>query len=397
MSLVLALTLAVQKPHIVEVIAPGTGRVVVQALVKLPEMGAADLAKAIALKETLLEGSRLTSRHALWAEATHAGSPPRVILMPDHLRIELAAPPGGLSRLARVLKGLLREPLLPPERVAHVLETLPFRRRPIWQVALWPEAGMPIKLARPEVLDLWRRAARADHVVLAVGGALEPGEAERAFEGLWDRVVTAPQAATPPDAQVPVRDTGTVVSVLELRGEPFSARLADLPVRILALFALGTGKTAPMTQLLREEQKLSYHQDAVLWPHALGFQPRLLVLRRLEDQEDGMTTLAGIRRDLLESVANWREVDRQRAVALAESTLTRGLLWNPLAFQPDGAIGRSFEDQLFLAAYWKLKTGEVLDEARLVRLMRLVRLEDLKEAAEAILANSKPIWIRGRQ
>ncbi len=376
--------LAAQEPLFVEIPDPEAAHCVLVAVVKLPELEAGERAAARAFASVAFEETGRFSAAQIRAWGSQTGVPPRALLMPDHLRLEISMPKGQLDTGVSILSSILREPVLRDEVVREAMAQLRTQERSVWQRGLWAwDSRLPAPTAE-DVRKFHGRCVRPEALAIAVAGAFSPGEAEEA----WTKRLqgwSPPKASgafSQPSAPRPEDAHGQGARIFELAMPPFSATDAAFATRLLAVAALGVGKGASAFRVLREERGWSYRQETFLWPVPLGFQPRLLfATTRPEADVNGRAA-----RDALKAaVAEWTQADLSRAMGLLEATLKHGIGPNPLYLAPEGPLGQGLADRAFLAAYWPLKTGRPFDADKLIAQMRYVRLSDLKETANQML------------
>ncbi len=362
----------------------------IQAVARLPRLDAREMALLRVVARAVTRGTSDFVRRDI-VELTLGGERPRCTVMPDHLRLELAVPPGALRQGLMLLESLVLNAALPQQALDDATEAI-FRRQPgYWEAALWgvdlPRASAKAREARA----LYRRVFHPRRLFLGVGGSFNAGEAQTE----WQRRATAwPQLpnekiAPPPAAYPSLRTNPGGATTVELRAPAFASDDPSLPLRMLALFALGSGKGASMHRVLREKNGWSYFQEAVLWPEAEGWRPRLIMAMMPTDQAAAVAELA--RAELFEDAQNWTEKDRLRALGMAEAALLRGLEVHPVYVTVDGPYARSLADRTFLAAYWPMKTGASWDPESLLNRMRDVPLEGLKAAAQDTLAKARAV------
>lgn len=377
-----------QGGQVIELPDPTVDSVSIQAVVKLPELSIRQRSLLRVVANSLAEDTATFSRAQMSEVAARVGSRMRVTLMEDHLRLsfDVLAPDikNGLSMVASVL----REPALTDDVLKQASEDLQFRRVDYWrQTLLGVQFEMP-RYNRRDLDELRALVLRPENVTLGVAGKFEPGEAAQQWAELESRW-QAGRIPRPSGEAIPSRALNKIdgtESVFELRGPEIRPRDADFPTKLLAVFALGTGKGGSLFKIAREKLGWSYRQESVLWPTPGGLAPRLLVAQSASDEIDKRAET--LRTELLEEIKNWTEQDRKRAIGMAEGALVRGLEVSPLYFLPDRPVTTTGADQAFLAAYWKMKTGEVWNPQRLLASMSLVTVDDLKGTAQEMLASS---------
>jgi hypothetical protein len=149
-----------------------------------------------------------------------------------------------------------------------------------------------------------------------------------------------------------------------------------------------------MFERLRDEKAWSYRQESVLWPTANGFAPRFIMASG--DKTPGPELAKAMREQLIDAVNAWTEADVARARGMAEAVMTRGIAMSPLYFNPSWPVEDSLDDQVFLAGYWRMKTGSDWNPRKLLGQMAVANLGDLKEAALDMLTTAIPHIIPAR-
>ncbi|MBI1755976.1 MAG: insulinase family protein [Fimbriimonas ginsengisoli] len=374
---------------------PTASMVVIEAVVFHPKAGPYDQPMLEVLARTLFEGTDTYPRDELRRLSLGSGGPLRCSTMPDALRIEIGVSPDRLAKGLAVLRSLLTEPLLPDAVVERVKAELPFANRSPWAEAQQPEVLNFGLVRQPDLARFSRRLFRSNHLSVAVSGPFRPNEARDA----WMRATSDWQDdpvdfSTPEAANLPEQKRHSkAVTTIELRGTEFSAADTTVPAKVLAAFALGVGKQSAVFRVLRERLRLSYRQEAFLWPTAGGFVPRVVFAVKPSEREGDLGAKAAdaLRKD----VASWTETDRQRAFAMAEAVFERGLDLNPMHLSLLGPQANSQDGRTFLAAYWPVKMGSPWNERRFMASLRAVSLETMRSEADASLATAKVYTISG--
>ncbi|HJP84174.1 MAG TPA: hypothetical protein VJ835_11800, partial [Fimbriimonadaceae bacterium] len=229
---------------------------------------------------------------------------------------------------------------------------------------------------------------RPENITIGVGGKIEPGVASRKWEE-WTSDWKAPKLPRldyRSEAAGKSADSPRL-SVIEFVGDSFPSRDAAFSTRLLALTAIGTGKSAALWEVSREDLGLSYRQESMLSPSPDGFFPRVIVATSHKDDlpEQSEKLCAA----LIAKVERWTDTDRKRAMGMAEAYLIHGSDMSPLYFSQSWPITNGLEDEVFVRAYWRLKTGENWNPYQLLGRMGFVELKDLQETALRFLKNAK--------
>ncbi len=383
-------------PKTAELVDANADTVVVQAFVPAPEMGARDAAAWRVLGRVLLLGTREFSRDQVMRYGSQAGLAPVVVTMPDFMRVEFVAPKGGLSVAGELLEAVVKRPILPELDIRESTARLLGTHRQAWSEALWPVVPAWESVRVEDVRSLYARAFRPERVTFAVGGAIKPGEgiAEMAKRFVKWSVQRPPRARYDlPVKPMPAREEP--VSTFELRGEAVNPATPNGSATMLATFALGVGKEGAMFRVLREQMGLSYRQEALLWPSATGWVPRLMVARRARPDEAG--TVGAMREALLADVAKWDENARVRALAMAEASVLRQMPLNPFWLDAGGPMGDNLSDRTAWRGYLTMVGSGAVDERLLLDSMRNVTLEQMQAAAKSLLEGASATVVAGKR
>lgn len=360
--------------------------IVVEAVVGLPVLTQRQFAAAQLLARTMLMGNGFYTGRQLRGYGGQTGRPPAVAVMPDHLRISLSLPPNELALAVSMIASMLKQATCTEDDLARAKSqtSLPTG---VWERALRPWS-LPVEQVKlTDIQALSAAIFRPENVRVTFAGAFKLGEAVEAWslrvDG-WNPPKAALKAGPEPTIRafsLHRRSVGTA----EFIGREFPAWDGALSTRLLAVFALGVGKGGAAYRVLREQQGLSYRQEAFLWPTPGGFVPRIVyATTRTMDP----ASAAKAREALIADVKSWTADDLTRALAMAHASLRDQILPSPIYLTPSGSAGDGLSAKAFLAAYSRLKFGKALDMGKLLEQMRMVRLTDLKETALMILEGS---------
>lgn len=357
----------------------------IQAVVKLPALDSRHRNLLRLTAGCLGRETKTFSAAQIASVPGNVGSRIRVTLMEDHLRVGMDVAPGDLSIGVSMMGSILREPTITPDDLQAVADDLQFRRFPYWRQALDLRPFEPPKYLQRDLDELMAVVFRPENVTLGVGGKLEPGLATRKWEEVKAKWTLGrpPQLRLEPDTSPGKPPTGGTMTLFDFQGPAFSPTDAAFTTKLLALTALGSGKSAALWRIAREKLGLSYRQESILYPVQGGFLPRLLIAH--SGKEDLEKKAATLETGLLDDIKAWTDDDRKRAIGMAESYLTRGGELSPLYFLPDRPVGRDLGDQVFLRAYWQMKAGANWNPHQIVGRLGFVELEDLKTAAQEMV------------
>jgi|GEM_PF-5721737 len=139
----------------------------------------------------------------------------------------------------------------------------------------------------------------------------------------------------------------------------------SMPAAMLAAAGLGGGKSSAMFQVVRQQLRVSYQQDFLLWPGMDGWRGRFLVL------SGAAVPLPAVREGLLDAIKKWNDADLQRFRRLAAGAL-------------EGTLSPSF----LVISPWRDKGADEADAAALASLLpgpldlNAPTLEEVKSLAQ---------------
>lgn len=379
---------AIQSAKVVEWFELNSDFTTIQAVVALPELDKRDRDLLTMICGSLGKETVTFSGAQIADLAARVGSRVRVTQMPDHLRVSFDVVNADLSTGLSMMGAILRESKIELEPILAAGQDMQFRQLPYWRQALEGQAFTMPKYALRDVQELVARVFRPENVTIGVGGKIQPGIATSKWTDFlqsW-QLPRLPAMKPPTVAKISDNPLPGKANVLELTGPTISGSDAAFSTKLLALTAIGTGKGASLWRAAREKLGLSYRQEAILYPSGNGFQVRFLIAH--QGNEELGEKLKKIRAGLLEDIEAWTETDRLRAIGMAESYLVRGGDLSPLYFCPGRPITRGLPDQVFMRAYWPMKTGNGWNPHLLVGRMGFVELKELKETALDFVKNA---------
>lgn len=353
-----------------------------QALVSLRDLDPQERRSVRVLAEVLTKEIEGYSRRD--ALTVTNGNPIRCSIESDMLRIGFVVPKANLASGLSLMDALLTGSKLPADAIQESAFD-PRRTTSFWAAALDPETFKLDRVTSQSVTAVYRRLLDPSRITLAVGGPAVPDDAQQRWAekvSQWPKP-PRPGASLYHEARTFYATNPAGVTTLDFLGKPFSTHSADLPIRLLALVGLGTGKGSSLFRVVRQTLGYSYRQESILSLDGDNFQPRLLMAMTPSDDEPAKTER--IRIALAEDVRNWTEADRQRALGMAEAVFLRNVEMSPLAFLRNGPVPDDLEGRTFLDAIWTMKTGKAWNPQSLLDSMRLVPLNELKEAATEIV------------
>lgn len=317
------------------------------------------------------------------------GSRVRTSMMEDHIRVGMDVLPVDLNNGITMMGAILKDAVIKPGDLEAVSNDLQFREFSFWRNAVELNPFENPKYTAKEVTDLIAVVFRPENVTLGVGGNVQPGLATRKWEEIkakW-QLGRKPELYLAKEDPPPTPVAAGEMNVFDFQGASFTGTDAAFTTKLLALTALGTGKATSLWTVAREKLNLSYRQEAVLSPTLDGFMPRLLIAHSGKEDLDKKATQ--LKEGLIENIKQWTDEDRQRAIGMASSYLVRGGDLSPLYFFPDRPISRELSDQVFVMAYWSMKTGGRWNPHNLVGRLGFVEIEDLKQTALHFIENAR--------
>lgn len=366
---------------------PQREEVAFAAFAPLPrEFGGKDRQRLAVAVRVMSDGSQEYSRRAVLSLTQ--GESVRASLLPDGVLVRFEVPKGNLTNGISLMEGLLRRPNLTQERLDETLGRFAAREPSAWGAALRQDRVDLKTVKLDDARALLARVFDPRRVVVAVVGGFASGEARSKWETRtadWRPAVEPRYPDISPSPEP--RDSGSGLTTVELRGQPFPATEPSLPARWLAMLALGVGKGGALFRDVRQVEGWSYRQEAILWPDPAGLEPRLLAASISAEGE--ATRAEELRATLLKAISGWTEDDRLRALGAAGLNL--GPLW--LVNEP---VGTGLLDRAALEAYWWAKAGASWDPDALRERMRAVPLEALKAEATAIVTGARAVVLPGR-
>lgn len=400
-QIILAGLLATQQPapgpRIVEVPQPSEKTVTVVAYVKAPfAFGEREAAAWQVIGRCLLLGTSEFTANNIRTYAGQAGVMPKTVVMPDFIRVQLTVPSDGLDVGALFMESILRRPNLGMENFQRETDILKKEQFDAWRRAILPEV-MDYSRLRPEhVTDLFELTFRPENINLVISGGFKPGDGFKAFDGRFDKYQPAPrrravQFDNPPRL---ASKHGQLLSTFELRGEAFAPGSPGSAAKSLAIFALGAGKDSSVFRVLREKERLSYRQEAFLFPTKNGWQPRILLIRKTKAGAE--TTAVQMQDALLKDVDSWSQETLDRANAMANLILKGDNSFGVVWLDGHEPMGLTSEEAAALRGFQLMTGGNIQTADQWAEQMQSVKLDELKAAAKAMLSNAAMVAIIGR-
>jgi hypothetical protein len=372
---------------VTEVIRPDSRIASIQAIVRLPPMDRMHRDLLTVYANCLGQDTHTFSKNQIAELAGRVGSRFRVSILSDHIRLSLETVPADFSTGLSMMASAIKEPTVSQQDIDDRIADLQFRHFGYWREALLKSGLSLTRFSKRELDDTVAAIFRPENVWLGVSGKIEPGLSESKWSSaVADWSVPKVKASLGGESSNQISDSGSSLAVVDLVSRAYSASDAAFSTKLLALVALGTGKSSALWRVSRLEMRLSYRQEAVLWPTALGFEPRLLLVTSQPDELEKKSE--ELRTRLLEDIKGWTNDTRQTAIGVASGFLVGVSDLSPLYFAAGRPVGRDEGDQAFLGAYWQMKTGTAWNPYQLAGRLGFVDLNDLKQTATDMLTQA---------
>ncbi|MFN3728209.1 MAG: hypothetical protein ACK4XJ_00655 [Fimbriimonadaceae bacterium] len=374
----------VSGPTIVEYPAPQYGVVSIQCAVRYPELNLTEASIVGLLPGILSSGSARYPGVLFRNYAAKGGAPFRVTARPDGLRIEVQTMPLDLELGMDLMASLLREPEIDRAALRAALESAPIQPRDWFLSSLSPTRPEYEGTRVEQVLQLFRRVVRPEHVTIAVGGAFEPGVPTTGFgERMRDWRVPASRELLQRHegrGELRRREGPTTISFF---GTVVKPSLNQVGIQLTAMAALGSGRSGAMTRIVREEMRRSYRQHALLVPTSHGFLPVLTFATMPSD--DDLELGGRVREALLSDIDSWNEANVVAARRYAISSFSGQAEWGPLFLTAHGSPGPGLADQTYLRAWWQMTFGQPYRASQVATMIEDVSVEKAKQRARQIV------------
>ena len=350
------------------------------------------------------EDGALDALVSLWRKGTQLFTPVQIALklnagfpahridrMPGYIVIQLS----GDADAAKIMPSIsasffLSDPTEDRERVKEVLASKP----PVstgWQAALCPLQPGIVPSRMQAIQAAFAHFADPNKAVIAVGGNFPKYEAEKLIKSElagWSRLRTTESLLSYPSK--PRGSSESKVHTVDLNLPPIRPDSPELATAYLACVAMGAGKSSVLTQFLRNEQELSYRQEAFLWGTSEGLRPRIIFA---STHDLTMERLAELRKGLKSSLDKWTERDLTRFRAITNSiqqgTFPEGVLW----LTPRGTLPSNIAGETLYQGYCQM-FGQPGTYEQLFSKTREVTLQQLKDFASKWVESGSLSWLR---
>ncbi len=375
---------------------PAARQIVLTAAVTVPfEAKAREAAAWRVLPFVMMRETKDYRRNDLLTYGGQGGYQPMAHATGDTIMIQLVMPPDGFEIGGELIESILMRPAFREEHLAEAIKTMTAAKKDPWTEALDPVRPPYEKISMKLLTDLHAMAFAPERISLTVTGPVEPQTATDYFGKVFKTKLSARRSSAQFDQPAPeLQFRNQPMRSYEVQGEPIQMSAAGSGAKLLAVHALGAGKTSSVYRILREKERWSYRQEAFLWPTSKGWIPRLIMIRQ-ETEEDAELLLPMID-SLLLDVQNWTEVDLSRVKSLSKAWFdglpVDGVIW----IGTDGPLGGGERQEGLLAAYTQSVYGSVWSRERLWAAMQETTLEELKAAATTIIKEGKTRMIPGQ-
>jgi hypothetical protein len=374
----------VDPPVLHEYISTEERSVAFEALVQLKDLTAQ---QRFVMLESAKNAVQYTARYSKndLLNLLSPGTGFRVQLGGSILRIGFTMPPQKLNSGLSILQSVLTEP-------SFIRESFKPYAKPVadpWASAYQLEPLEPCKFEPDYVRSLWSSYVNADSVQIGVRGNFAPGEVKRQWasytEG-WQKSRTR----TFPKLQSEQKGLGTTseVQLLVFESPRLSLKKQEFAEVLLAVTALGTGKSCVLWDICRERLRMSYRQEAFLLSDRDGWRFRIAIAS--ESAYLGATKTEALCAELSKAIDQLRESDLVRAKGAARGYLLNQIPTLPLIVGVGGVLRQTSEDQLYLNMLWRIKSGESWDPQTMFDAMQAIDLMTLKSRLKALLDVSSP-------
>ncbi len=368
---------------------PDADKVVVQAWIPAPTgLTAREAAAWRVLGLALREEAQRRRVSSLGRMGLEVGEPPRVEVLPDLIFLQLAARPENRSAVMDGMATLIGKVVFRDEDLQNLIDSRPThpegRFGPLLAGMEWPQD----RLRPNQVANLYQHAFRPEAASFGIAGNVDPiaaaSDLERALaRNLGRRPERALRFDLPwlPAATIPGQ-----ANAFEIRSAPFLPSEEGAAAKMLAVFALGAGKSSTLFRTLRREEGLSYAQEALLLPTAQGWQARLVMLRT--PSEDDIAILQKMEAKIRADVEGWNAETRIRAYRLAEAALDRQAASQVVWLSTARPMGASLAERSALFSYQRMLWGDAPRPEELLKALGGVSAEQMKVAALQMLESA---------
>ena len=357
----------------------------VQAIIRLGAMSPVEEAEARVLCETFRKGTEEYSGEQVLSYGAQGGAPVRFTFMPDHIRISILMPSGGLGVGLDLISALIQRPRLPDDAIRTEIEVIERESPDIWTLAKFPYRLTVKGITPTKVRNFAKYVLRPENIVICIGGAIQPGEGESSVRSHFSQwKLGIPGNKQDSQGEIIRIDTSKFrPAIYNFIAKDESPEPRSVLTKLVALTQIGFGKQSSLFRIVREKLGISYQQDAFLWPSPTGFKARFIFFTTQKVSE------ADIRTALLGDINIWTESDLERARRLLIASFEGAIPFGPMWITRTGQPSNSLEDQTFLRGYWLMKFGQTYSLETNTSEIEKVTLPSIKKIAADIVTNSK--------
>lgn len=255
------------QPRILDLGSAGTGLRHAVIMVRAPQaMNERELGAYQILSTSLFDKSADFIRGDLLSTLITAGLTPRFWWSQDMIMIQCGANPGSEPAVARIIESLVTSHQLTEEQFTKASESLRTSRADDFSVALMGWRG-DFGTSAEYVNNFAQTLFRPETVTIATSTEMRKSIESRFADWQTPRVQRDVRSGRKgvfrgPETAIVTRWSGaTFVPTSSAAG------------KILAMVGFGAGKTGLLFQVVREELRASYRQEAIMFPTATGVKP----------------------------------------------------------------------------------------------------------------------------
>lgn len=360
----------------------------VVATISAGEMNALDYGQWQLLGAILLDGASSYTRRSIYSFGSQNGPLPDVLVWPGVMQIRFEAPPtaDGVRVIADLLATIIKSPSLPDTSLEFAV-----RRGRDFTPTVWDRVMDPFRPKAPvatplEIKKLYSETFRHESLSIHVAGPLEQGSVQSLITPRFSdwRVRTLPRLQTadrrPPAPQIVGEQCLTV-----WESEP-KKNLYDVAAQMVAVCAIGGGKSSLLHSIVRQKNRWGYQQEAILVPGKKGWQIKVFTVQPKPD--DPALRAEEMKSALQEGVAGWKEEDVVRAKQIATASLAGTNPVPPFWLTSSARLDTS---PMARASFmgWSRIYGTDVTISKIQAALDSVSLDDMKSLATQIL-ESKP-------
>ena len=338
-------------PSLEERVVPDQQEVVIESLVRLPKLNAAQYSL---LSHTLNNVGYMTQRYGRkdLLRILKVGTQVRTALLPGAMRLGITVNSEDLSGGLSLMQSLLTAPTFLKEtyRLKRTPKDFDLVYEPLWIL----NSAQLTSLATPEnSLALWSSIVRTDTVKTVVQGNFKAGESTRIWAMFSDGWLPKFQG-TVPFTYASIGKVGSFETKSMVLETPLPSGLS-LSDAVICASILGSGKQSILFKHFREKLQISYRQECFIIPTELGWNCRIII--GPQEEEIGDQQLNYVKTELLGAIDKIDEKQLITSQGLIKG-FTRGQIpVFPLMLGSQFNIGERVDDQVFFDLYLSQKSN----------------------------------------